>query len=178
MYQYVFSLTYSIFRNVEEIPEGWFLSFDDHPALKKVKIDAWGNKRNELRALKIKQLEEYLFFYLDSEFTCDDWKLFTTNNPNIKSLTTDGPKLNTESLKYIVTNLVELEEYKHIYFQFLEHADLRLILKNCRNIKKIDVVLIEESGIHYILEEFAEELKNIKLNVKFVNKYSLRLFNH
>ena len=105
----------------------------------------------------------------DPKFSSDDWKLFTTNNPNIKSLTFHGPVLYYESLKYIVTNLVNLEEleFDHLGFPFFSYAGLRLILENCRNIKKIDVVLNEEPGNHDIFEEFAEKIKNITLNVRF-----------
>ena len=60
IYQISIYSTYSICENEEEIPEGWFLSFDDHPTLTKVKLRS-----------------------------CE---------------------FNTESLKYIVTNLVKLEE--------------------------------------------------------------------
>ena len=122
--------------------------------------------------MKIIQLEKYVFTYLDSDFTADDWKLFTTNNPNIKSLTINGPVLYTNSLKYIVTNLVELEEFKfdQLSLTDFQYADLRLILENCRNIKIIDVTLNKRPENHSeVLEEFAEKLKTIKFNIQFMD---------
>ena len=165
-------LSYSIIRNVEEFPEGWVLSFDDHPALKKVTLSTKASSRAELRALEIKQLEEIIIDGV-SALTADTCKTFTTNNPNIKSLTIKDARLNTERLKYIVTNLVKLEEFEFDQEDYpkLKYEDLRLIFENCRNIKKIDVVLNEEPGKHEIFEEFAEKLKNITLNVKFQPVY-------
>ena len=160
--------TYSICRHEEEIPEGWFLSFDDHPTLTKVKVHYYAS-RNEMCALKIKQLEGLYIHYPD-DFTADDWNLFTTNNPNIKSLNILEPKFSTESLKYIVTNLGKLEEleFDREDCPMFQYTDLRLILENCRNIKVIDMVLHKKPEMHFeFLEEFAEKLKTIKLAVLF-----------
>ena len=165
---------YSFHENEEEEPEGWFLSFDDHPTLTNVIVNAYGNGNNELCPLKIKQLKKYVFINTEYDFASVDWNLFTTNNPNIKSLTIEGYELNTEDLKYIVTNLVELEEFTlndsgHTDFQY---ADLRLILESCRNIKIIDVTINEKQEYHSeFLEEFAEKLKTIKLNIQFMDDF-------
>ena len=152
-----------------EYPEGWLFSFDDHPALKRVTLRTLGDDGAPLRDLKIHQLKE-VFIEVERGFTADNWNIFTTNNPNINSLTIKGPGLDTEGLKYIFTNLVELKEFKfdQEYCPTFQNADLRFILQNCRNLKIIDIILHEKPGLHSeVLEEFAEKLKTIKLTIKF-----------
>lgn len=147
----------------EETPKSFFLSFNNHPALQKVKLTAFGSSTAKLGALKINQLEEVDITNVD--FTVNDWKVFTTNNPNIKSLIIFHTPLNTEGLEQIVNNLIHLEEIEITYeedFQF-QYADLKLILEKCKHMKRIYGVLKEEPE-HYleIFKEFAEKLKTIK----------------
>ena len=118
-----------------------------------------------MRAVKINKLEEVRIVNF-KYFTANDWNIITTNNPNIKALTIfNSTPLTTEDLERIVSNLKHLEEFKiksRSYDSKFRYVDLRLILENCKNIKRIDVVLNEEPGHHQIFEEFAEKLKTIK----------------
>ena len=123
------------------IPEDIVVSFNDHPNLKKVKLNTCDISSDQLRAFKISQLEE-VNIECFSHFT--DWKLFTTNNPNIKSLTLDGVPLTPEDLKLIVSNLKHLEEFqvKRNYGDArFQHAELRLILENCK-IRSLDQFML------------------------------------
>ena len=156
-----------------QVPEGWNLSFNDHPTLKKVKLTAYKNAASEMRALKIKQLEEVVFCGT-KYFNANDWKIFTANNPNIKSLTIKTVPLTTEGLLFIVSNLIHLEELQIKYNPKngkVTKDDLRLILTNCKNIKKVDVVLDEDPLEPLaLLEEFAEKLKNIEFKYKYASQ--------
>ena len=87
----------------------------------------------------MKQLKE-LYVELLGEIVDDDWKIFTNNNPNIKSLTSNYA-LSTESLVFLVSNLVHLEDLKisnSFDDSMLVSTDLRLFLENCKNFKNIE----------------------------------------
>ena len=150
------------------VAENWSLSLNDHPTLKKVKLTV-STSTFVPRNFKIKQLEE-VHFHCRGQFTTNDWEIFTINNPNIKSLTIDDTPLNTEGLKHIVSNLKHLEEFTTDNLSDdskLRYVDLRLIFENCKNIKRIDVVLNEKPRHHQFFEEFAEKLKAIKFEPVF-----------
>ena len=122
-----------------------------------------------MHAVKMNQLEEVSVAHTYN-FNSDDWQIFTTNSPNIKSLTIDDTALNTEGLEHIVSNLKHLEEFiieGRLYDSKFRYVDLRLILENCKNIKCIDVMLNEKPGHDQIFEEFAEKLKTIKFEPVF-----------
>ena len=152
------------------VAESWSLSLNNHPALKKVKLTI-NTSTFVLQNFKIKQLEE-VHFHCRGQFTTNDWEIFTINNPNIKSLTIDDTPLNTEGLKHIVSNLKHLEEFTIKYNNVfgdskMLYGHLRLILENCNNIKKLDIVLNEKPGHDPLFEDFAEKLKAIKFEPKY-----------
>ena len=152
------------------VAENWSLSLNDHPTLKKVKLTV-STSTFVPRNFKIKQLEE-VHFHCRGQFTTNDWEIFTINNPNIKSLTIDDTPLNTEGLEHIVNNLRNLEEFTikyNIVFggSKMLYGHLRLILENCKNIKKLDMVLNEEPGHDPLFDDFAEKLKAIKFEPKY-----------
>ena len=153
-----------------EVPAEWTLSFNDHPSLKIVSLDTFANSSSDLRAIKISQLEDARIAHIQ-DFTANDWKVFTTNNPNITSLTIHSTPLTTEGLNHIVSNLSNLEKISILADDDndakFEYADIKLILENCTSISKINMGLYVKRGFDEIFEEFGDKLRTIG----FYNKY-------
>ena len=167
MKYFLFSF-YSITDQFADIPFDFNISFNDHPTLAKVKLLAVDNK---LRIMKINQLEEVSIqrckFILD-------WQMFTSNNPNIKSLTynsIDSDDLSPEVLKIIVRNLRHLEEIKiEGGFEF-DVKDLKMIVEKSQNIKRVEIPMrkMEVAKHHFeFSDEFTEKLKRIEINGKYL----------